>query len=302
MKTSKNIYSKSFSEYALSNGELHELQDQLLRMFVDIKGVCDENNIDYMLSGGTLLGAIRHQGFIPWDDDLDLMMTRENYNKFSRAFKQRFEDKYILAEPLCDKYYISKMPKVFLKNSVYVEIPTAGLNAFHMIFIDIFIIENVPDSRVMRKMLGMLYDFCFKASSVCADYLYPSPVILERMKYDKDLEGYYTKRRVWGAFFSRIGGMQFYLKLTNRIAMFTRTSSMLAVPSAISYCREVFNSSVFTEISMGLFCGIEVKIPTNYDVYLKNLYGDYMAIPPIESRELHPACVVKFPGYQNEKA
>ena len=87
-------------------------QDVLLKILIDIKQCCDENNIDYMVGGGTLLGTIRHNGFIPWDDDIDIMMTRENYEKFSEVFLKFLGDKYILAEPL-DKQYFSKMPKVY---------------------------------------------------------------------------------------------------------------------------------------------------------------------------------------------
>lgn len=294
MKSSKSLYSQCFSEYKLDEEVLKKLQQELLKMFLDVKEVCDKNNIDYMLSGGTCLGAIRHKGFIPWDDDIDIMMLRSEYEKFAKIFKAQYSEKYILTEPLKEKKYFSKMPKIYKKDTTYVEIPNAGIHGLDMIFIDVFIIENVPDSKLLRKITGKIYDFCFKGASVCIDYLYPSPVIEEKCKENKELNDYYKFRKRVGWIFSHFGGIYFWLRRCEKIAKKYKNTHYLGIPSGISYEREIFDEALYKELTEAEFCGYKVKIPADYDKYLSNLYGDYMQIPSVEKREMHVAYKIKL--------
>lgn len=294
MQSSKTLYSNYFKEYKLDINKLKELQDSLLLMFLDVKKVCDDNDIDYMMSGGTLLGTIRHKGFIPWDDDIDIMMLRSEYEKFKLAFKKTLKDKYILAEPLSDKKYFSKFPKIYKKGTTYVEIPTAGVDGFDMLFMDIFIVENIPNSKVLQKIKSKIYNFAFRGASVCIDYLFPSPVIIEKAKINLKVSNYYNFRRKLGALFSHIGGIYFYLGICERMARSKKQSKYLGVPSAISYEREILPREIFTKLTTGYFCGYEVKIPADYDRYLSNLYGNYMEIPSEEKREVHVAYKVEL--------
>ncbi|MGG7190020.1 LicD family protein [Clostridium paraputrificum] len=294
MKSSKLLYSTCFEEYKLNDFQIKNLQNSLLSMFLDFKQVCDENSIDYMMSGGTLLGTIRHKGFIAWDDDIDIMMLRSEYEKFRKIFVENLSDKYILAEPLSTEKYFSKMPKIFKKGTTYVEIPTAGVNSLDMLFIDVFIIENIPNPKMIQKIKAKIYNFAFKGSSVCIDYLFPSPVILEKSKTNAELAEYYNFRRKIGFVFSHLGGINFYLKICEKLSQSKNESKYLGVPSAISYEREILPREVFTELTTGIFCGYEVKIPANYDRYLRNLYGNYMEIPPVEKRESHVAYKIEL--------
>lgn len=292
--SSKLLYSTYFSEYKLDSKQIKKLQNELLAIFIDVKNVCDEYNIQYMMSGGSLLGAVRHEGFIPWDDDIDIMMLRSEYEKFRNVFNKTCSDKYVLMEPLSDKKYFYKMPKIYKKGTKYVEIQNAGIHAYDMLFIDVFIIENVPDSKFLRKIKGRIYDFAYKGASVCIDYLYPSPVIEEKAKRNQGLAEYYRFRKRIGFFFSKMGGIYFYLKICEKLAQTKKETVYLGIPSGISYEREIFPCEVFTKIAMGNFCGYKVKIPADYDRYLTNLYGDYMKIPPIEKRELHIAYKIEI--------
>ena len=86
MQDSKGLYSRCFSDYRLSAEELKQLQKVLLEILLDIKSVCEKYQINYMLSAGTALGAVRHKGFIPWDDDVDIMMLRSEFSKFKAVF------------------------------------------------------------------------------------------------------------------------------------------------------------------------------------------------------------------------
>lgn len=294
MKSSKALYSVAFKEYELSDKKIFELQKELLTILLDIKNVCDDNNIQYMLSGGTLLGAIRHKGFIPWDDDIDIMMTRDEFVRFRKVFKKKLINKYILAEPLMDKFYLQKSIKVFKRKTSYVEIPYMKVPKYNMLFIDIFIVENIPDNRLKRKIFAGIYDFAFKASSTCIDYLYPSPLIEKKSQDNKELKSYYNMRKRLGFIFSHIGGVHFYLKICDYISKCVKKSRDVGIPSAISYEREVFPRLLFEEIEKVEFCGYSMNAPKAYDRYLNNLYGDYMTIPPVEKRERHSAYKIKY--------
>lgn len=296
MRTSKSLYSECFPEFALTPEQLKGLQSALFGMLKDVKQVCEENGIPYMLSGGSVLGAVRHQGFIPWDDDIDLMMTRKAYEAFAQAIRRTFPEKYLLAEPL-DSNYFYKMPKLFLRGSVYTELAAEGTPDYHMLFLDVFLIEFVPENPFRRRLRGLAYDFAYKASSVCLDYRYPSPHILAKGKSNRELNRYYGKRRLLGALFSLLGGMRFYLKLDEKLARKETEGEWVAIPAGISYLREIFPARVLTETQPAFFEGEIFPIPRDAHTYLCNLYGDdYMTPPPPEKRETHLAIALSLPG------
>lgn len=294
MQDSKSLYSRCFAEYRISDECLKRLQHELLSMLVDFKSVCDKYQIDYMLCGGTALGAVRHQGFIPWDDDVDVMMLRSEFMKLRKVFSKEFPDKYILAEPLSDPRYVSKMVKIFKKGTTFVEIPTAGVGGPDMIFIDLFLIENMPAPGLKRKLKALAYNTAFRAASVCIDYQYPSPPLLEKEKSNPKLKRYYLFRRALGLLFTAFGSIQSYLRICEKIAAQTEKTDWLGIPSDSGYSTRIYPYELFSEITETPFCGHKMKIPKRYDFYLKHEYGDYMQIPPPEKREYHVAYMISF--------
>ena len=294
MKDSKGLYSRCFEEYRLNDETVKKLQSVLLNILVDFKTVCDRYEIDYSLSYGSVLGAIRHQGFIPWDDDVDVMMRREEYERFREVFKRELSDKYELVEPLSDPHYVSKMVKIYKKGTTFVEISTAGVGGPDMIFIDLFLIDNVPAPGFWRFLKKNTFELLFKAASVCIDYRYPSPPILEKCKTNRELKRYYSLRRTLGFFFTCLGGMPFYLRACESMARQKKKTGWLGIPSDGDLSVAVFPAKVLTELTTAMFCGYEMKIPKDYDTYLRTIYGDYMQIPPPEKREYHCAYKISF--------
>ena len=294
MKDSKNLYTRCFSEYKLSDEDLKKLQNELLGILVDIKTVCDKYQIDYMLCGGTMLGAIRHKGFIPWDDDVDLMMLRSEFSKFKKVFLEEFPDRYEIAEPLKTPRYYSKMVKVYKKGTTYVEIPTAGVGGPDMFFADIFLLENIPAPGWKRSLRTFVYNIAFKAASVCLDYKYPSPPIMEKCKTDRELKQYYTFRRCAGFAFSIFGRIESYLKICENISNLKEETNWLGITSASGYLDDLYPRELLTHFTDAEFCGYMMKVPKEYEKYLKADFGDYMQIPPPEKREVHSAYKIEF--------
>ena len=294
MQDSKSLYTRCFAEYRLSEENLKKLQSELLLILVDIKTVCDKYQIDYMLCFGTALGAVRHHGFIPWDDDVDVMMLRKEYCRFREAFLKEFSDRYEIVEPLSDPRYLGKLVKIFKKGTTFVEIPTAGVGGPDMLFIDLFLIENVPAPGWKRRMKGLVYDTAFKAASVCLDYRFPSPPIMEKCKTDRELRNYYSFRRLVGFLFSLFGGVRFYLKLCESLADQKEETAWLGIPSDGSYLGRIYPRELFMNPTEADFCGYRMKIPQDYDSYLREEYGDYMQIPPPENREIHSSYKIDF--------
>ena len=293
MRKQKDIYSKVFSEFVFSDEQIELLHKTLFDMLMDIKRVCEKHDITFLLSGGSMLGAVRHKGFIPWDDDLDIMMLRSEYVKFRQAVLSEMTGKYDLVEPL-DGKYTNKKPKLFLKNSVFTEVVYAGLpSEYRRVFIDIFIIEDIPASASKRKFIGKIYDFAFHASSFIGDYKYPSPIILEKGKTDEDVRKYYASRRRMGGLLNVFFGMRFYLKICSKLDHCKKETGIVGVPSAISYNREVFEKKLFTDLIDVEFNGEMFKIPSDNDAYLKNLYKDYMRLPPEKDRVVHSGAECK---------
>ena len=294
MQDSKSIYSKCFTEYRLSDEQLKKLQQELLSMLVDVKSVCDKYQIEYMLGYGTLIGAVRHQGFIPWDDDIDLMMLRSEFERFKEIFCREFPGKYEVVEPLSDPHYVSKMVKIYKKGTVFIEIPTASVGGPDMIFIDLFIVDNVLAPGWKQKLKRLAYKIATRASSVCVDYQYPSEPVMEKCKTNRELKKYYYTRRALGFVFSHLGGMRFYLKLCEDISRQKKVTGWLGTPATGDYIDGAYPERIFKESTEIPFCGYMMKAPKYYDEYLRIMFGDYMQIPPPEKREYHAAYKIKF--------
>ncbi|MBR2523990.1 MAG: LicD family protein [Clostridiales bacterium] len=294
MIRSGTLYSDNFQEYSLKGEKLERLHKELLAMLLDVKAVCDKNGIDYMLYAGSLIGAIRHKGFIPWDDDIDLMMLRKEAMRFIKCFREEFPDKYVIYEPLDSSTYIYKMIKIYKKGTTFIEVPFSGVPGPNMLFLDVFLIENVPASPFVRKIKGKVYETAFRAASLCVDYKYPSDLIMSKFDQSEDLKKYYNYRRRWGRFFNFFGGMKFYIKICEKLGNQKKVTGYMSLVSDFSYGWLTFPSKMYEEVIETDFEGYQIKIPKDYDGFLTCLYGDYMTIPEESKRRYHVAYKVDF--------
>ena len=135
-----------------SKDDLDRLHLELVDILQEIIRVCNVLNIDYFIQGGTAIGAFFNQGFVPWDDDIDLGMTRDNYTRFIKDAPAVLSDAYFLqsfeTESLTPFYFI----KVRKNNTLFVEYHYKDMPIHHGIFVDIFPFDNVPDSPRIEKI------------------------------------------------------------------------------------------------------------------------------------------------------
>lgn len=249
--------------------ELRHLQLVILSIAKDIDELCIKNGIEYSLNGGSAIGAIRHHGFIPWDDDLDIQMTPPNYRKFIQVCREQLNtEKYYFEEGLVD--WPLDFCKVKLKGTYMEEVEGyAGKQNQLGIFIDIFRVDGGAPTKIGRALqyICARYRTAFlmrkrgyKSASLVKkiamalsfpQYLYPIGQFFqhEKEKYNGEETGYY-------AFLSE------------------RTSYRHA------FCRkEVFEGTLRVP-----FEDINLPVPILYDEYLKIVFGDYMKLPPKEEQ------------------
>ena len=137
-----------------------KLQTAILMIAKEIVRLCDENNIPYFINGGTQLGAVRHKGFIPWDDDFDIGMRRADYEKFLKVCEEQLDhNKYFLQTEDTEKNYDFYFAKIQLKVTSIIEDFSKNVQIEHGIFVDIFPYDNIPDNYPKYVISNDTLDF-----------------------------------------------------------------------------------------------------------------------------------------------
>ena len=268
----------------LSQDTLRALQLTLTEMMMDVIAVCEQEGIEVFLLGGSCLGAVRHKGFIPWDDDIDIGMTRDSYQRFIPVFEKMLSDRYILNAPNYSETVLFRFPKILKKDS-YLDCGTTDDPELCKVFMDIFIVDRIPENAVRRKLKGLHCDFLEFISSQVALIEYADEVT--RRHYTSYGRASYLVRRIVGRLFS-FKKSSFWYSRVDKAVQYRKDSTLWGLPTGSRhYSGEIFSQNVFLPVSYGEFEGSRVPLVHAPDVYMKNLYGDYMQIPPLEKRQKH---------------
>lgn len=135
------------------SSSVRKVQERILEVMKYIDRVCRHNNITYFIMGGTALGAVRHGGFIPWDDDLDIFMTPSEYGKFKRAMEEDGDERFILQEWRSVNEYL-EYAKVRMNGTTFIERAFQHRKDLHQgIYVDIMILHKVPNSKLVQKIV-----------------------------------------------------------------------------------------------------------------------------------------------------
>lgn len=234
-----------------------------------LKDFLEENNLKYLALGGTLLGAIRHHGFIPWDDDMDIGMPREDYEKFLVLAKEQFVDtKYFFQNPFSDPNYALSYGKLLNRNT-YIEEKNNYNDAKKGVFIDIFPIDRIPNSAEkqrqqylnIKRLDSRLYlrlRYNFIDNPIKRFY---SPLNDQQLSAARDFK------------IQRENIMREYEDSEN-LSLFKNLASQY------DYEAEIFSDEQFDNIIEVPFENTTIPVFADYDKILKNIYGDYMSLPP----------------------
>ena len=280
------------------NGDLlRKYQRYLLGIAEDIISVCEEENISYHLTGGSALGAVRHGGFIPWDDDMDIDILGSDFDRFEKAFLARFSDKYWLHTYKKHNYGIL-VSRVRLKNSVFRAREDSD-NDECGFFVDLIRIENTFNNPVLRFMHGMdCMGMGFLLS--CRNYCHNRKNILEMAGDNKRLLKILKIKIFIGRLIS-FRSLDKWAAKTQRCYSRCKNnrSTYVSVPAGRRhYFGELYRRADFVESSRVSFEGHMWNVPRDYDAYLRNMYGDYRKLPAPEEREEHVILELQFPENQ----
>lgn len=269
--------------------ESEKLKRLLLEMLKDLYRVCKKKDLHLILVGGSALGAVRHKGFIPWDDDLDVGLIRKEYDKLLESLEAgELGDKYEFTYPKKEKDSKNLFLKIYRKDTLYTEISDINSPFPNGVFIDVFPIDNTSSNRWLRQIKGFCSDLLSFISVSVLYAEYPSESMERFMSENKIAYKRYKLRLIIGKLGKLLGCHSRWAYAFDKFVQKKKDTGLLTIPTGRKhYSGEVLNSDVFFPPSQGEFEGIEVLLPHQSNLYLSNLYGNYMWIPPEDKREKH---------------
>lgn len=291
----KENLSRKTGLHRLNAEETNEIKKIVLEATLDVVTLCEQNGIPYMLGGGSALGAVRHQGFIPWDDDIDLNISRKFIPQLIDMIERNYPDKYYVEAPLYTEGYLSSFIQVHRKNTVFQEYrhqkkENCGIK------IDIFIIENTYDNAIRRTWHGI----CVQAGLF---FLSCYRMFAWRDEFKALAQGnrkascvMFVKRCVGSVF--ALNPKWLYETVQRKMAECKdENSKYITIPSGRNhFFGEMYERSSFMNTQKMNFEGHMLCVTKDYINYLTRLYGNYLEIPPEDKREHHVLYDLKLPG------
>lgn len=261
------------SKIVLEDSQRKRVQELEIEILSEIDRICKKYDIKYTLAYGTLIGTIRHRGFIPWDDDIDIAMTRENYEKFKKIAKREMSDRFFYQTNATDPEYFHLFDKVRMNGTVFKETFLAKYHIHHGVYVDILPIDNIPDSKIKFFIqYGLFHLF---RTGLMAKYL--------------DVKARTGKKKIVFSIL-RMLYFPFSTKMLYKNAIVVarkyekKPGKRVAFLMSPYHLRDVVDSSCYKKFTKMPFEGKEYMVVSDYDYLLTSVYGDYMKLPPLEKQ------------------
>lgn len=256
----------------LQGDVLRKLQLEILDILIEFDRICRKHHIQYYLSCGTLLGAVRHHGFIPWDDDADVELPRSEYDKFRRVVKEEIGEGFFFQDTATDANYRWPYGKMRKKNTRYAREGQNHLGQQDGICIDVFPLDEIPDDFEIQKKMARKARYCRKALWAAVGAVNLTDEV-EKFK------------------FSLLNG------IPRDFALEKYLEAVACYQGQNMSCYGFFNTEAIPEFSFIYqkewyskpleldFEGHKFFVPNGYDHILSLKYGDYLALPPKEKQK-----------------
>ena len=258
---------------------MNYLQKCQLEILDILTQTLDKNGFTYWLAYGTVIGAVRHKGFIPWDDDIDICMPIDEYDRFAEIANDILPQGYFYQDKNTDKEYPYTFAKIRKDNTLFVQKPVAKYNMHHGVYVDIFPMIGVPDEKIKQKILLKKLLYLGKIA-IAPTFQYSETTQKGKKKY---------MAKVLMILHSFIGEKilnKEIMKLSHKYDC-KKSHSWIEPLGGETY---VINKNVFNDekgFTMMIFEDKEYKCPERTDEYLKKIYGDYMQLPQEDKRISH---------------
>ncbi len=253
------------------------IQLDILKNFMD---VCRQLNLPYYAIGGTLLGAVRHHGYIPWDDDIDVAMPRDSYETFLANAQSLLHKDHFLQTFETDPEYRLSYAKIRHNQTAFIEKASKHMNIHHGIYIDIFPLDGYPSTRFEQAIYRLkmdVYNFRLLAEfSGDSSSKAKLAMVLAKLCIPSWRHALHRKE-----------------KLLKRYPY--RSSEQVGIFCYTSHNIKSINQDIFRQYTLFPFEQLQIPVPDGYDAYLRNLSGDYWQLPPENKRQPHHKCTMIDP-------
>lgn len=256
------------------DADLKRLKNIQLEMFDVFVDVCKNLSLNYYLIGGTLLGAVRHKGFIPWDDDIDVGMLRKDYEVFINEAQTQLPGNMFLQTYETDVEYPMGFAKLRRCDTTYIETSSAHLKINHGIYLDIFPLDYYPENYYNQLLWKLKFKLISSRISILLD-VNPDKKISVKEKIIREIA------------LLKYPSTQAALRNCNIILKRTPKSKLIRNYFGAWGKKEIVPLDWLGAGSRLMFEGREVNAPQEWDLYLRHIYGEYMELPPVEQRTGH---------------
>lgn len=257
--------------------ELHRLQGHLMQMYKDLEIVCQRHGLQVCLAFGNVIGALRHDGWIPWDDDLDVFMPRKDYELFLTKYADELPSKYKVFSTMSPDGPIARFAKIVDTSSVFV--PIGEQKTEHSgVFVDIFPVDNIRQLSFVNRIKKMYAYFLMYTATSVMQVEERSQAYKTLMSSTRAGRFNYRFRQMWGLIFSFVPSKKWH-EWIEKFWIVKEDTGWIHVKSALSMCgKPIPTGMIFPCVRKKLSVG-EVFLPHEAECFLNMLYGNWRVIP-----------------------